>query len=278
MDVRLIVTDLDGTLWHPASGTHPAAAAAIRKVAADGPPLLAATGRRVGSTRRPLAELGIAPPAVVLNGAVGLDLADPGAAPFHRVAFTPDDAVRLLAAYRAHGIDPCVYVDPSDEPRGNEVWLSPTPSTHPDHAAHLGRDSAVGDLDEVVRTSTVLSFGVLGIDHAIGVAICDEVGATAEPYFDRALEYPGTYQLHVAPPGISKWDGVLAFCRRVGIDPADGVVVLGDGPNDVELLTHAALALVPEDAHPAAAACAHERIPSAVDGGWAVVLDLLASA
>jgi hydroxymethylpyrimidine pyrophosphatase-like HAD family hydrolase len=275
MDVRLIITDLDGTLWHPGHGTHPAAAAAIRKVAADGPPLLAATGRRVGSTRRPLAALGVTPPAVVLNGAVGLDLADVATPPFHRVAFSPPDAVRLLAAYRAHGVDPCVYVDPSDEERGNEVWLSPTPSTHPSHAAQLSADAAVGDLDEVVRTSTVLSFGVLGIAHDVAVAICDEVGGAAEPYFDRALEYPGTYQLHVAPRGISKWDGVLAFCERAGLDPNDGVVVLGDGPNDVELLTHAGLALVPEDAHPAAVACADERIPSALDGGWAVVLDLL---
>jgi hydroxymethylpyrimidine pyrophosphatase-like HAD family hydrolase len=274
VNVRLLVTDLDGTLWHPgAGGTHPAAAAAIRKVAADGPPLLVATGRRAGSTRRPLAALGIAPPAVVLNGALGIDLADRAQAPFHRVAFEVDDAVRLLAAYRMHGIDPCVYVDPLD---GDvEVWLSTTPSTHPDHAAGFGAAAAVGDLEDVVRRVPVLSFGVLGIEHATGVAICDEVGGTAEPYFDRALEYPGTYQLHVAPPAISKWDGVLAFCGREGIDPSNGVVVVGDGPNDVELLTHATLAIVPEDAHPAAVACAHERIPAAIDGGWAAVLDLL---
>ena len=274
MNVALVVTDLDGTLWHPAvRTTHPAAAAAIRKVVADGPPLLVATGRRVGSTLRPLAELDIAPPAVVLNGALGLDLCEPTRPPFHRVGFETGDAVRLLAAYRAHGVDPVVYVDPSGS--DVEVWLSTTPSTHPDHVAHLSADAAVGDLDDVVRRCPVLSFGVLGIDRETGVAICDEVGGAAEPYFDRALEYPGTYQLHVAPPGISKWDGVLAFCRREDIDPTDGVVVVGDGPNDVELLTHAALALVPEDAHPAAVACAHARIPAAIDGGWAAVPGLL---
>jgi hydroxymethylpyrimidine pyrophosphatase-like HAD family hydrolase len=275
VDVALVVTDLDGTLWHPAvRAAHPNAAAAIRKVAADGPPLLVATGRRIGSTRRPLAAIGVAPPAVVLNGALGLDLAF-HAPRFHRVAFTAEDAAAMLAAYRKHGIDPCVYVDPDDDPDQIEVWLSPTPSTHPDHAANFGPAGATGDLDEVVATATVLSFGVLGIGHDVAVAIVDEIGGAAEPYFDRALEYPGTYQLHVAPTGISKWDGVLAYCGREGIDPTGGLVVLGDGPNDVELLTHAALALVPEDAHPAAAACAHERIPSSLDGGWAALLDVL---
>ncbi len=50
---------------------------------------------------------------------------------------------------------------------------------------------------------------------------------------------------------------------------------MGDGPNDVEMLEHAAIALVPEDGHPLAIAQADRVIGRAADGGWADVVDLL---
>ena len=103
--VDLIVTDLDGTLWHTDDDIHPAATAALEEVRRRGPPLLVATGRRVTSTRVPLARLGAAPPAVVLNGALGLDLAT--GERFHRAPFTALQATRVLAGFRAVGLDPC---------------------------------------------------------------------------------------------------------------------------------------------------------------------------
>jgi hydroxymethylpyrimidine pyrophosphatase-like HAD family hydrolase len=76
----------------------------------------------------------------------------------------------------------------------------------------------------------------------------------------------------VGPNGLSKWNGVLAFCARAGIDP-EHVLAIGDGLNDRELLTNAAVALVPEDAHEDALRAAHHVVPSPAVGGWAAVLD-----
>ncbi|HJR26705.1 MAG TPA: HAD hydrolase family protein, partial [Acidimicrobiales bacterium] len=63
--VELVVTDLDGTLWHTDDHVHPEVVAALAELAGRGVPVLVATGRRVTSTRRPLARIGLAPPAVV---------------------------------------------------------------------------------------------------------------------------------------------------------------------------------------------------------------------
>ena len=52
----------------------------------------------------------------------------------------------------------------------------------------------------------------------------------------------------VGPNGLSKWNGVLAYCELAGIDP-NRVLAIGDGANDREILTNASVALVPEDAH-----------------------------
>ena len=108
--VDLVVTDLDGTLWFGHEETHPASRSPTwRELERRGIPVLVATGRRVTSTRNPLARLGFAPPAVMLNGAIAIDLAT--GERFHSHQYTADDASRVLAAFRAVGVEPCVYVD-----------------------------------------------------------------------------------------------------------------------------------------------------------------------
>lgn len=266
--VDLVVTDLDGTLWHTDDEVHPDTVAAIAELGRRDFPLLVATGRRVGSTRRPLARMGMAPPAVVLNGALALDLATDER--FHRAPFPPEEAADVLAAFADVGLSPCVYVDQGHV----EVLVGERPSTNPDHLRDLGDSAATADLAAVVREVPVLAFSLIGVPHGHLVAAAESVGDRSEVHLDRALDYPGDASMTVAPRGQSKWDGVAAYCRRAGLD-AGRVLAIGDGPNDVELLTGAAVAVVPENGHPAALALADHTVPPARDGGWCALLDLL---
>lgn len=267
-DITLVVTDLDGTLWHTDDAVHPRTVAALDALDAAGIPLLVATGRRTTSTRTALARIGVAPPAIVLNGALGLDLAD--GRRWHRAPFAAGDAVEILSGFRAAGLEPCVYVDHPEV----ETYLGAQPSTNPEHQARLAPQSAEADLLAVCRDVPVLAFGIIGVPHGHLAPAAQRLERSGEVHLDRSLEHPGMASLTVAPRRQSKWDGVLAFCRRQGIDP-DRLVAIGDGPNDVELLANAAISLVPEPAHPAAMAHADRVIGSPVDGGWAQVLDLL---
>ncbi len=268
MEPSLIVTALDGTLWHQDHTVHGDVVEALAQVIESGPPLLVATGRRVTSTQVPLARIGVAPAAIVLNGALGLDLATDER--FHRAPYSPDDAARVLEAFRASGLSPCIYVDEHTY----EVCIGESPSTNPGHLADLGATAGISDLEAVCRDVVVLGFSIIGIDHGALVTAFDAIGDIAEVHLDRSLDYPGAASLTVAPLGQSKWDGVLAFCAERELDP-ERVIALGDGPNDVELLTGAAIALVPEHAHPAALAVADVVIPPPEQGGWARVLDHL---
>src|SRR6185295_8538599 len=104
-----------------------------------------------------------------------------------------------------------------------------------------------------------------------GVAARDALGDAVEVHLDRSIDYPGMASVTVAPFGQSKWDGVLAFCSWRGLR-ADRVLAVADGPNDLELLTNAAVSAVPAVAHPSALERADHVIPAAADGGWAEVL------
>lgn len=265
----LVVTDLDGTLWHVEEEIHPAIAAAVRRVVAEGPPLLAATGRRKGSTKRALLRMGVLPPAVVLNGAIGVDLATDER--FRTTPFPAADAAAVLDAFLAVGLHPCLYVD---EPGGHEVVIDDTPSTHVNHLIDLGDAVRRGDLQETVRSQPVFAFTIIGLPHSLLDAARQKVGTAGEVHLDRAFDVPGQAAMTVSPPGLSKWEGVVAWCTHAGVTPSR-VIAIGDSTNDVELLSNADLALVPENAHPAALALADYVIPRPIDGGWASVLEHL---
>lgn len=266
--IDLVVTDLDGTLWHTDDHVDPKVLAALAELERRGIPLLVATGRRAASTRSPLARIGQAPPAVVLNGALGLDLAS--GERFHRAPFPGTDASTALAAFASVGLDPVVYVD---HPR-YDVFLSSTPSTHEEHVRSLGDTAGIDDLKRVCAEEAVLGFSMIGVPHGDGVAASEALGDLVEVHLDRSLDYSGYASLTAAPKGQSKWDGVAAFCVSRGLD-SDRVLALADGPNDIELLTNAAVRLVPAVAHPAALALADHVIPPAAEGGWAEVLSFL---
>jgi hydroxymethylpyrimidine pyrophosphatase-like HAD family hydrolase len=266
--VDLVVTDLDGTLWHTDDHVPERVVAAVAELERRGLPLLVATGRRVASTRAPLAAVGLAPPAVVLNGALGLDLRS--GERFHRAPYDTADAVAAVAAFASVGLQPVAYVD---HPRW-DAFLGPQPSTNPQHVRQLGDTVTTDDLARVAAEEAVLGFGMIGVPFADAEAARDAIGDLAEVHLDRSIDYVGLASLTVAPKGQSKWDGVQAYCRAHGLD-SDRVLAVADGPNDLELLDNAALRAVPAVAHPAALERADHVLPPALDGGWAEILELL---
>lgn len=262
----VVVTDLDGTLWHLDDHVEPTVLDAWAELERRGIPVIVATGRRVTSTRVPLADFGLAPEAIVLNGALGLDLAT--GERFHRAPWPTDAARSVLDAIAAAGLSPVVYIDHPEL----DAFIGPDTSTHPGHVAGLGDGARVDDLHAVVERETVLGFSLIGVPFDAAEAAVTKIGDSAETHLDRSIDYEGLASFTVAPAGQSKWDGVEAWCRTRDVDPSR-VLALADGANDLELLDGAAIGLVPEVAHPAALARATHVIPSAAAGGWAAVLD-----
>lgn len=264
--IELVVTDLDGTLWDSHERIHDRTLEALRELEARRVPLLVASGRRPRSAAAVLARERLAPPAVLLDGAVGQDLST--GETFHEVSFCRRDAVAVLEAFESASLSPCVYVSRRDV----DVVVGEQPSTHPTHLQWLAPSLVHDDLRRVVESEAVFAFGVVGREprrlRRVQEALDGRAAASVTP--DIVL---GGSTLMVKRHGVDKWQGVLAYCDRSGIDP-HRVLALGNGENDVELLQGARVACVVRDGCDVALALADHVIEPAAVGGWCAVLDL----
>ena len=265
--IDLVVTDLDGTLWDAEERIHRKTLEALHELRRRATPLLVATGRRPRSAAAGLARESLRPPAVFLDGAVGQHL-ETGRT-FHRAPFRREDARAVLRAFTDCGVSPCLYVDRPDA----DVVVGTAPSTRPEHLAHIGPWLARDDLPSVVGSEDVLAIGLVGYAAQPLQQVQDRIGGRAEAAVTKDL-YFGDFTLMVRPLGISKWQGVEAYCREQGLD-SSRVLAVGDGDNDIELLTGARVACVVSDGCDAALALADHVIDPAATGGWCAILDLI---
>jgi hydroxymethylpyrimidine pyrophosphatase-like HAD family hydrolase len=261
--VELVVTDLDGTLSDARERVHPASARAVRALQAAGVPVLLATGRRPRTAATVLRGARLQVPAVVLDGALGLDL--PSGRVFHRARFPDGAAAAVLRAFTDAGVSPCVYVDRP----GVDYVVGRRPSTNPAHLARSPNVLVVDDLESLVAGEPVQTFAVIGRPAALLEPVARAVGAAGSASVVADLVYGGA-TLQVRPLGVSKWSGVLAFCADRGLDPTR-VLAVGDGANDLELLEAASVACSVAGANPAALARADHVIGPPDLGGWAAI-------
>lgn len=82
------------------------------------------------------------------------------------------------------------------------------------------------------------------------------------------------WSLIVAPPGVTKWNGVIAYAESRGIGP-DEILAVGDGDNDVDLLTRAGIAVAVRGGSEGALAAADHVVDIPESNGWSSVVDLI---
>jgi len=213
---------------------------------------------------------GLLLPAVLFDGSLGRNFAT--GATFHRAAFDLPHATAVLDALLRHGLEPCVNID--SEPR--DALVGRHPATHPAHLQFIAPWLREADLEAAVRELPVLSFVICGRAREVLRPALEAVSGLAAGSISPDLTYGGT-TLSLRPAGVSKWNGVLAFCRACGLDPTR-VLAAGDGDNDVELLQSAAIACAVADGSEAVLRIAPHQLGPAHAGGWAAILDILACA
>ena len=80
-----------------------------------------------------------------------------------------------------------------------------------------------------------------------------------------------TAWLDIAPEGVNKATGLASVAERLRIDPAD-VLAIGDGRNDIEMLTWAGRGVTFADSPPEVIDAADAVVVPFADGGTAAEL------
>lgn len=246
---ELVALDIDGTVVDRDGTLPPDVLAAVGRVVAAGVPVVLATGRGWHATEPVFEALSLpAGWAVCSNGAMTLQ--HPPTEVVRQVTFDPSS---VIASALHHRPDVMIAVE--------EVGLG----------YRLNRPFPDGDLtgDLVIETVEELS-----ARPATRVIVRDPDSSDedflvlAERLGLHGVSYYIGYSawLDISPDGVDKASGLAVVCDGLGVDPA-GVLAIGDGRNDIEMLTWAGRGVAMGDAPPEVQAVADHVTGHFADGG-----------
>lgn len=262
--IRLIASDLDGTLLTPHEQVSPRTTSAIGRAVAAGVRVVAATGRQVTQLPDALAASGVSH-AVGSNGAIGVDLAQ------DRILFedllAPDAAAAIVAFLKAE-LEGVRFSAVRDHGRRHVAEPGYLDLLSPRELSFWQVDTA--DLASVVCEPTLkltVRHPRLDADGLLAVLAASGLGG-----FHATTS--GAPFLEVAGEGVTKASGVARLCGLLAVDAAE-VLAAGDARNDIELLRWAGVGVAMGNAVPETVAVA-DWVTAANDAdGLAVAIEQL---
>ena len=260
--IRLIATDLDGTLLRDDGGISPRTRAAIAGAQAAGLVVVFVTARPPRDVAAIAAHLDITGIAVCSNGAIIHDLTTGETHRHERLC--SNLAHDLVAEFRL--AEPGVAFATE---HGHRLGMEPH---FPDvfHGA-VHHHEPIIDRAEVLLSEALTKLLVHHPDHHVETLL-ERLNGRARDRFD--VIWSGAPFVEIAPPGVSKGAGLAAFCGDLGVTPAE-VIAFGDMPNDIPMLTFAGRGVAVANAHADVLAAADEITAANEDDGVARVIEAL---
>lgn len=267
--IRLIATDLDGTLLRPDKSISERTTQAIRRAHEAGLQVIAATGRYPATLAALLSPIGI-DYAVASNGAQCYRLSSD-----HLIfeELVPTDAVRALMDYLPRALEGVLFEAVTDHGRV--------------HYAEPGYFDLVHEYERRLFPLRYLELPRSEMrEHAIVKLAVRHPSVTPDEMLD-VLEGSGLTGFHattsgapfleISGPGITKASGVARLAAELGLESRQ-VLSVGDARNDVELLRWSGIGVAMGNAVPEAIAAADHTTSSNDEDGLAEVIEGLLAA
>lgn len=261
MKIRLVATDLDGTLLDAAGKVADRTVRAVTAARAAGIHVIPVTGRPPQGLWDIAARAGLGPFGVCSNGAATVDLDRQEIIETETLA--RDIALRLAHALRAASPGIRLAVDVADRFWYETGFFDP-PADWNETVVE------VADITEILGPDC---FKLVGRNPGVDAVdlIAQLSGHVGE---EGHLTTSGLDWVDIGAPGITKAYAMERVCDRLGVR-VDEVVAIGDNHNDLPLLAWAGTAMAPANAIPEAQALAHRVLPANADHGVATFLEEL---
>lgn len=228
--IRLVVSDIDGTLVDKSKQVTPATVAAVRRLEEAGIGFTVISARPMSGIM-PIAEkLAIDAPMAAFNGGI-IFRRDGSIAEQHRVDAAVTRGVMGIAA--DSGADIWVFAD--------DLWYAST-----DVGAHVDSERRASNQEPIVTDD----FDAL-LDHADKITFVSDDEAMLARLAERCKAAHGddativqsqVYYLDVTARAANKGAGLVALAKTFD-QPLDAIAVLGDQYNDVPMLERAGLSV-----------------------------------
>jgi Cof subfamily protein (haloacid dehalogenase superfamily) len=252
---QVVALDIDGTLVDHEGVLPEIVRRSVRRVTAAGVPVVLTTGRSWHATRPVFEQLGLpSGPAVASNGAVTVDFP-----PFEVrqvVTFDPSEVIEKVlrehptAALAAEVIGQGYRVTrqfPDGDLTGSIEEVSVKDLAGSDVTRIVVRDPESSELEFIALAERL---GLHGVSYSVGWSAW----------------------LDIAPAGVNKATALAEVVAGLGYSAAD-VLAIGDGRNDIEMLTWAGRGVAIGDACAEVCAVADHVTGTFADGGAALELD-----
>jgi len=260
--VRLIATDLDGTLLRDDGRISPRSRDAIRAAERAGLNVVFVTARPPRDVRDLAHKAGLDGIAVCSNGAILYDVVADRF--LHHERLAADLALELIEALRTKAPEIAFATE-----HGHKFGYEP-------HFPQLFEDTVhhhAPRVDHAHRLCEEELTKLLVHHPGHGPASLAEL-VRREADNRATVTHSGGPFIEIGAPGVSKASGLRILCGQLGVS-ADQVIAFGDMPNDLPMLRFAGRAIAVANAHPDVLAAAHEITASNEEDGVARAIEAL---
>lgn len=263
--VRLVATDLDGTLLRPDGSVSARTAEAVRLAQSAGVYVVPVTGRPPRVTWDVATTAGLGPLGVCSNGAAVVDIATRSVIATEHIA--RDISVRMVQMIRQL-VPGCLFAAENLGGFVHESGFMDPEWPWDDNDTTLQVADITQALDEACVKLVLRRPGLSARELLSDLQSC--VGEKGH------VTSSGLDWLEIGAPGVSKAYALERVCRQLHVGVHE-VIAVGDNHNDLTVLAWAGFAAAPANAIPEVLAVAHQVLPPNCDDGVAVLLELLAN-
>jgi len=256
--IRLIASDLDGTLIREVGSHDREAIALLKDYAAQGTVFAAASGRCGASCRCLFEDWGLAIPwCIGVNGAYLQNLETMELSHVHEL---PQDVARKMADIMlAENLHICVYTpDSIAYSWEHAIEVSRERDLFPRMARYGVRTAAGAEAIEQAFSGRVLK---VFAEHGEDMAAFERARAACAAFPGVTVTSSWHNNFEVMPEGVNKGRALRDLMTLLGAARAE-TVAFGDGENDTDMLRAAGTGVAMADGTAAAIAAADETAPS----------------